>query len=101
MGIFDIFKKKAEPADQIEKAESAKAEVLLRYSYEWNDNVPESERIPCNEFCAKLISMNKFYTRSDIQKMSGLLGYDVFNRKCAGKSNKHQWKNNLVTKNEG
>jgi hypothetical protein len=101
MGLFDLFKKKAVPESvpPVDKnAEPALSNILIRYSYEWNDDVPELERIPCNEFCAKLISLNRFYTRSDIQTMSGKLGYDVFNRKCAGHSEKHQWKSNLVEK---
>ncbi|SFW53189.1 hypothetical protein, partial [Chitinophaga sancti] len=34
-------------------------------------------------FCIKLVENNKYYSREDIQTMSGIFGYDVFTH-CGG-----------------
>jgi hypothetical protein len=65
---------------------------MIRYSYEVR---PEegAEVLPTTRpFCKKMLSLNKFYSREDIQKISGILGYDVFGRVGGF------WNDNGVTK---
>ena len=88
-------------------------EILIRYSYEWRDIVPVDERDtlehPSREFCKRLMALNKFYSRSDIESISMIMGYSVWDR--AGgwwndKINKkpyqcrHEWKANLVKRKD-
>jgi DNA-binding Lrp family transcriptional regulator len=49
--------------------------IQLRYLY---DGPKDSKNRP---FCAKLMSMNKLYSRSDIEKISERLGYSVWDRR--------------------
>jgi len=46
--------------------------VEVRYSYEG----PEDDKN--RPFCAKIMANDKFYTRQDIEQMSGLFGYSIF-----------------------
>lgn len=58
------------------------AEIFVLYSYEWRDEVPVSERDttehPSREFCKELMSLNKFYTRDEIEQISNETGYSVW-----------------------
>lgn len=51
------------------------SELLLRYSYEG----PEDDRN--RPFCAKLLKLNKLYSRADIETISERLGYSVWDRR--------------------
>jgi len=57
----------------------------VRYSYEWRQDVPVSERNtsahPSRPFCARLMQLNRLYSRSEIQTISARLGYSVFDRR--------------------
>jgi len=98
--MFNLFKKKPEPQEE----KNLKFES--RYSYEWKDDVPESERTAenmCSPFCAKMMEMHKLYTRSELQKISAFLGYDVVARGGGywkdeenGIPCKHTWKSQIV-----
>ena len=50
-------------------------DILLRYSY---DGPKDSKNRP---FCAKLMELNKLYSRSDIEQISERLGYSVWDRR--------------------
>ena len=50
-------------------------EILIRYSYEG----PEDSRN--RPFCARLMKLNKFYSRSDIEQISMIMGYSVWDRR--------------------
>lgn len=53
----------------------------IRYSYEKRSDVEGADILPTTRpFCVKMLGMNKFYTRVDIQNISQLLGYDVMLR---------------------
>ena len=63
--------------------EPLKTTFLVRYEYSWDylrttkaDRNPNTSR----PFCQKLMSMNRVYTRGEIQQISARLGYDVFAR---------------------
>ncbi len=50
--------------------------------------------------CFKLVRSNKFYSREEIQEMSKVLGWDVFNN-CMGKNCRHQWKRHVLVRKGG
>lgn len=55
--------------------------VTIRYKYEWREGFSDDGR--SRPFCTKLMQLNRYYTRSEIQQMSARLGYDVF-KHCGG-----------------
>lgn len=78
------------------------SKISIRYSYE---GPRDSKNRP---FCAKLLELNRFYTRADIEKISEKLGYSVFDRRGGFWTEKgtdithpycrHNWKSNIVVK---
>lgn len=92
--------------------EPAETTFEIRYSYEWKPDIPRSERDtpehPSRAFCRKLMSLERFYTRRDIETLSQRLGYSVFDRaggwwgqgagKPASPSCRHEWRSNVVTR---
>lgn len=82
----------------------------IRYSYEWKPQVPTNERDtpehPSRAFCKKLMSLDRFYTRREIEALSSRLGYSVFDRgggwwgqgagQPASPSCRHEWRSNVV-----
>jgi len=84
---------------------------LVRYSYEWKSIVPSNERNtnahPSRPFCAKLMSLNRLYTRADIEQLSARLGYSVFDRAGGwwtmpngvhSPSCRHEWVSKIVVR---
>jgi hypothetical protein len=97
------------PLKDLTKIEPETKSFMIRYSYEWKDIVPAGERNtaahPSREFCKRLMSLDKFYSRSDIEQISARLGYSVWDRKGGwwtmpsgehSPSCRHEWKSNLV-----
>jgi hypothetical protein len=97
------------PLKDITKIEPETKSFMIRYSYEWKDIVPAGERNtaahPSREFCKRLMSLDKFYSRSDIEQISARLGYSVWDRKGGwwtmpsgehSPSCRHEWKSNIV-----
>jgi hypothetical protein len=82
---------------------SEKVSVFVKYSYEWKEDVPESERdtpdFPSRPFCKKLMELDRLYTRSDIENMSMHLGYSVFDR-FGGDDCCHRWVRQTVVKKQ-
>ena len=85
----------------------------VMYSYEWKDEIPVSERDtaehPSRPFCQKLIALDRYYSRKDIESISARLGYSVFDRAggwwndgsgTPSPSCRHRWVGNLVSKNK-
>lgn len=95
--MFNWFKKKATP----DKGQVINTEVLIRYQYVWKDEIPLEERdtegFESREFCKYLVNAGKFYTRSDIETMSQMLGYSVWDR-CGGDGCRHKWESTIVKK---
>jgi hypothetical protein len=86
--MFNLFKKKPskEVQDNLEdslKISSKSDDIVIRYTYDWSDDVPLNERIPCNPFCEKMmeIAKTKVWSRSDIENISLRLGYSVWDRR--------------------
>ena len=85
--------------------------IEVRYSYEWKKVVPQGQRNtaahPSRPFCARLMSLERFYTRKEIEAISARLGYSVFDRgggwwtKPSGyhsPSCRHEWRANVLVK---
>jgi hypothetical protein len=90
-----------------------KTSFLVRYSYEWKSIVPTSERNtsahPSRPFCAKLMRLDRLYSRSEIESISRRLGYSVFDRGGGwwnmgdgvnSPSCRHQWVSRVVIKKD-
>jgi hypothetical protein len=97
------------PLKDLTKIEPETKSFMIRYSYEWKDIVPAGERNtaahPSREFCKRLMALDKFYSRSDIEQMSARLGYSVWDRKgkwwtmpdgTHSPSCRHEWKSVVV-----
>jgi DUF4097 and DUF4098 domain-containing protein YvlB len=95
--MFNLFKKKKEEKE----IPNERVEISVRYSYEWNEDVPEKERNtpehPSRPFCKKLMELNRLYTRKDIEDISERLGYSVWDRK-GGDGCRHRWVSQTVVK---
>jgi hypothetical protein len=90
-----------------------KTSFLVRYSYEWKSIVPTNERNtsahPSRPFCAKLMQLDRLYSRSEIESISRRLGYSVFDRGGGwwnmgdgvnSPSCRHQWVSKVVIKKD-
>jgi len=85
---------------------SAFPSFIIRYSYEVRPG-EGPELLPTSRpFCQKMVKLDRFYSRQDIQKVSGILGYNVFERVggywndggVIKKHCRHFWKANIVVK---
>jgi hypothetical protein len=107
-GIRSLTKPLSEIIDK-----PVKTSFLVRYSYEWKSIVPTSERNtsahPSRPFCAKLMSLDRLYSRSEIESISRRLGYSVFDRGGGwwnmgdgvnSPSCRHQWVSKVVIKKD-
>lgn len=88
-----------------------KTTIEVRYSYEWKKIVPQGQRNtaahPSRPFCARLMALDRFYTRKEIEAISARLGYSVFDRgggwwtRPSGyhsPSCRHEWRANVLVK---
>ena len=105
-GIRSLTKPLSEIIDK-----PVKTSFLVRYSYEWKSIVPTSERNtsahPSRPFCAKLMQLDRLYSRSEIESISRRLGYSVFDRGGGwwnmgdgvnSPSCRHQWVSKVVVR---
>jgi hypothetical protein len=53
-------------------------EYKIMYTYEWRAGVKPDKR-NSREFCVKLLDANKMYSRAQIEQISKIVGYDVWN----------------------
>ncbi|MFC0772564.1 hypothetical protein [Terrimonas alba] len=97
---FNFFKKNKENVE-VKEGQSEKIEVSIKYSYEWNEDVPEAEKdtpdYPSRAFCKKLLELNRLYTRSEIELISQRVGYSVWDRR-GGEGCRHRWVSQTVVK---
>lgn len=96
-----------EPMGQIVDSPPATV-IVVRYSYEWkpqfavsNENKDSTPLLAKSRpFCKKLLSLNRMYTRREIQALTMRLGYDVFTRGGGwwgdSPSCRHRWVANRV-----
>ena len=71
----DIIVERTATNIKIEAPKPTTTEILLRYSY---DGPQDDKNRP---FCAKLMELNRLYSRSDIETISERLGYSVWDRR--------------------
>ncbi len=50
----------------------------IMYSYEWRPGVKQTKK-NSREFCVKLLDANKMYSRAQIEQISKIVGWDVWN----------------------
>ncbi len=90
--------------DIIDNGLQTPTQIFIKYSYEG----PQDDRN--RPFCAKLMSLNRLYSRYDIEKISQRLGYSVFDRGggfwrkpdgTISDSCRHHFKSNIVVKRGG
>jgi hypothetical protein len=77
-------------------------QVSVKYSYEVKPNIGPPLIPTSRPFCIKMIGLNRFYSRAEIEKISLRLGYSVFDRKGGwwGSSPecRHLWRSSIVVK---
>lgn len=94
----------SKPLSELNAPKPTTTSFMVRYSYEWRTDVPSSERDtsdhPSRYFCARLLELNRLYSRSEIESISARVGYSVFDRKggwwtmpngSASPSCRHRW----------
>jgi hypothetical protein len=95
MGIDDIRNDRGTPDT---------TQIYIKYSYEG----PQDSRN--RDFCAKLLELDRLYSRFEIELISQELGYSVFDRRGGFWTHKdgittpycrHQWQSNIVVKKGG
>jgi len=77
----------------------------IMYTYEWRPGVKPDKR-NSREFCVKLLDANKMYSRAQIEQISKIVGWDVWNfrggwwTRKGGKTRtpfcRHIWSSNVV-----
>lgn len=108
---YKILKPVSDLVKEIDNGKAAKkkadaVEFDIRFSYEWKSIVPQNQRNsadhPSRPFCVKLLQLDRFYTRQQIESISNRLGYDVFTRGGGwwgdSPSCRHEWRSNIVVK---
>lgn len=88
-----------------------KTTIEVLYSYEWKPEIPVWQRNtpahPSRPFCARLMGLERFYTRKEIETLTLRLGYSVFDRGGGwwtmpsgerSESCRHEWRQNVVVK---
>ena len=79
----------------------------IKYSYEWKPGQPANDN-PSRAFCTRLLEIDKYWTRKEIEALTQRLGYSVFDRaggwwgqgagKPASPSCRHEWRRNVLIK---
>ncbi len=108
-----IERQVTQPVSDIQPPESNFPDISIKYSYEWNPIVPSNERDttahPSRAFCKKLMALDRYYSRSDIEQISQRLGYSVWDRRGGfwNKGNgdisptcRHIWRSNVLIKKQ-
>lgn len=102
----------SEPMNKIVDAPPATV-IVVRYSYEWKPQFAVSDEnkdttpliAKSRPFCRKLLSLDRMYTRREIQAITARVGYDVFTRGGGwwgdSPSCRHRWvANRVIQKNK-
>jgi hypothetical protein len=100
IGVDEIIERvMPEPLSDLTDKKPRTLEQKIMYSYEG----PQDSRN--RDFCRRLLTMNKFFSRSDIETMSARLGYSVWDRRGGwwtkpdgerSVSCRHRWVQNFV-----
>ena len=84
-----------------------KIDFEVRYRYDWRPEFKASKPAKTSrEFCQTLMKLNKLYTRADIDQMSEIMGFSVWDRRggwytipggdLARPSCRHVWNQQIV-----
>jgi predicted transcriptional regulator len=81
-------------------------EIFIKYSYEVKSGVGPAIIPGTRPFCRKLVELDRFYSRTEIEQISERLGYSVWDRrggfwnqgKRTSPTCRHIWKANVVIK---
>ena len=113
--VGDVIERSpVKPLSELSPTKKAKTTSFkVMYSYEWKLEVPSNERNtsshPSRPFCARLMALDKLYSRADIESISARLGYSVFDRGGGwwtmpdgehSPSCRHTWMSNIVIKKD-
>ena len=80
-----VERKLSKPLSELNAPKPTTTSFMVRYSYEWRSDIPSNERNsadhPSRAFCARLMQLDRLYSRAEIETISGRLGYSVFDRR--------------------
>jgi len=101
------------PLSEITDTKPSTRSFMVRYSYEWRSSIPSGQRNsaehPSRQFCARLMELDRLYTRAEIEAISLRLGYSVFDRRGGwwtmpdgehSPSCRHVWASQVVIKKD-
>jgi len=78
-------RKLSKPLSELNAPKPTTTSFMVRYSYEWRTDIPGNERDsadhPSRYFCARLMQLDRLYSRTEIESISARLGYSVFDRR--------------------
>jgi hypothetical protein len=103
-GVYKVIKKAIKLPDT---AEVKLPSLEVRYSYEVLPGIGKEIKPTTRPFCRKLCELNKLYLRADIEKISQIVGYSVWDRRggfwrkpdgSTSESCRHYWAMHIVTK---
>jgi hypothetical protein len=73
------------PLSELNAPKAQTTTFMVRYSYEWRTDIPSGQRNsaqrPSRPFCARLMQLDRLYSRAEIETISARLGYSVFDRR--------------------
>ncbi len=73
------------PLSELQAPKAQTTSFMIRYSYEWRTDIPTDQRNtsahPSRQFCARLMQLDRLYSRAEIESISARLGYSVFDRR--------------------
>lgn len=73
------------PLSELQAPKAQTTSFMIRYSYEWRTDIPSNQRNtsdhPSRQFCARLMALDRLYSRAEIEAISARLGYSVFDRR--------------------
>jgi hypothetical protein len=108
-----VEEKTKTPTPPPAKGKTVMPEVMIKYSYEKRPEAAGSEiKDTTRPFCKKLLTLDRLYSRSEIQQISMAVGYSVWNRSGGfwthGKNDqnpgerdsrcRHEWRSHIVIK---
>jgi len=106
-----IERKLSKPLSELNAPKPTTTSFVVRYSYQWRSDIPANERNsadhPSRVFCARLMQLDRLYSRAEIETLSARLGYSVFDRRGGwwtkpngqhSPSCRHRWFSEFVTK---
>ena len=61
----------------------AEEKLEIRYKYAWSPEFPNTAGLidSSREFCRTMLELNRLYTREDINTLSRIMGYSIWNRR--------------------